>query len=140
MSRLRTPAGQAMSELAARVAEGQRMSRGRKYHRHGNVFDLDVGPGLVTASVEGSRAEPYDVSIACKHANENERRASMDNPEAAAPRVVDVAFTCICPDWGDPCKHGVAVLLLTAVALFLFTRDRIPLETSSLAVLILRIN
>ncbi len=32
--------------------------------------------------------------------------------------------------------HGVAVLLLTAVALFLFTRDRIPLETSSLAVLI----
>lgn len=32
--------------------------------------------------------------------------------------------------------HGVAVLLLTAVALFLFTRDRLPLETSSLAVLI----
>jgi di/tricarboxylate transporter len=32
--------------------------------------------------------------------------------------------------------HGFAVLLLTAVALFLFTRDRIPLETSSLAVLI----
>lgn len=33
--------------------------------------------------------------------------------------------------------HGVAVLLLTAVALFLFTRDRIPLESSSLAILIL---
>ena len=36
-----------------------------------------------------------------------------------------------------PDAHGVAVLLLTAVALFLFTRDRIPLETSSLAVLII---
>lgn len=36
-----------------------------------------------------------------------------------------------------PDAHGVAVLLLTAVALFLFTRDQIPLETSSLAVLIL---
>ena len=35
-----------------------------------------------------------------------------------------------------PDVHGVAVLLLTAVALFLFTRDRIPLETSSLAILI----
>ncbi|MEX0975841.1 MAG: SLC13 family permease [Woeseia sp.] len=35
-----------------------------------------------------------------------------------------------------PDAHGVAVLLLTAVALFLFTRDRIPLETSSLVVLI----
>ena len=35
-----------------------------------------------------------------------------------------------------PDVHGVAVLLLTAVALFLFTRDRLPLETSSLVILI----
>ena len=35
--------------------------------------------------------------------------------------------------------HGVAVLLLTVVALFLFTRDRIPLESSSLAVLVILI-
>ena len=35
-----------------------------------------------------------------------------------------------------PDAHGVAVLLLTAAALFLFTRDRLPLETSSLAILI----
>jgi di/tricarboxylate transporter len=34
-----------------------------------------------------------------------------------------------------PDAHGVAVLLLTAVALALFTRDRIPIETSSLGVL-----
>ena len=36
-----------------------------------------------------------------------------------------------------PDAHGAAVLLLTAVALFLFTRDRLPLETSSLTILIL---
>ena len=35
--------------------------------------------------------------------------------------------------------HGVAVLLLTVVALFLFTRDRVPLESSSLAILIILI-
>ncbi len=35
-----------------------------------------------------------------------------------------------------PDAHGVAVLLLTAVALFLFTRDRLPIETSSLGILI----
>jgi di/tricarboxylate transporter len=35
-----------------------------------------------------------------------------------------------------PDVHGYAVLLLTAVALFLFTRDSLPLETSSLAILI----
>ena len=36
-----------------------------------------------------------------------------------------------------PDAHGIAVLLLTVVALFLFTRDNIPLESSSLAILIL---
>jgi di/tricarboxylate transporter len=33
--------------------------------------------------------------------------------------------------------HGIAVLVLTILALFLFTRDRIPLESSSLAILII---
>jgi di/tricarboxylate transporter len=36
-----------------------------------------------------------------------------------------------------PDIHGLAVLLLTAVALVLFTRDNLPLETSSLAILII---
>ena len=35
-----------------------------------------------------------------------------------------------------PDHHALAVLALTLVALFLFTRERIPLETSSLAVLV----
>jgi len=35
-----------------------------------------------------------------------------------------------------PDAHGIAVVLLTVVALFLFTRDRIPLESSSLGILI----
>lgn len=36
-----------------------------------------------------------------------------------------------------PDAHGIAVLILTVVALFLFTRDSIPLESSALAILIL---
>lgn len=36
-----------------------------------------------------------------------------------------------------PDAHGIAVLFLTVIALFLFTRDNIPLESSSLAILIL---
>jgi di/tricarboxylate transporter len=36
-----------------------------------------------------------------------------------------------------PEPHALALLALTLVALFLFTRERIPLETSSLAVLVL---
>lgn len=36
-----------------------------------------------------------------------------------------------------PEPHAIAVMALTVVALFLFTRDRIPIETSSLAVIAL---
>ena len=36
-----------------------------------------------------------------------------------------------------PDAHGIAVILLTIFALFLFTRDSIPLESSSLVILIL---
>jgi len=36
-----------------------------------------------------------------------------------------------------PDAHGIAVLILTVLALFLFTRDQIPLESSALAILIL---
>ncbi|MDH5469699.1 MAG: SLC13 family permease, partial [Gammaproteobacteria bacterium] len=36
-----------------------------------------------------------------------------------------------------PEPHALALLALTLIALFLFTRERIPLETSSLIVLVL---
>jgi len=36
-----------------------------------------------------------------------------------------------------PDAHGIAVLILTVVALYLFTRDNLPLESSSLAILII---
>jgi di/tricarboxylate transporter len=49
-------------------------------------------------------------------------------------QVCEEALPPITPD-----AYGVAVLLLTAVALVLFTRDRIPLETSSLTILIVLI-
>ncbi len=35
-----------------------------------------------------------------------------------------------------PDPHAIAVLLLIVVALYLFTRDNIPLETSSLLILV----
>ncbi len=38
-----------------------------------------------------------------------------------------------------PDAHGIAVLVLIVTALFLFTRDRLPLESSSLAVIIVLI-
>lgn len=39
----------------------------------------------------------------------------------------------------SPDTHGIAVLILVGVALLLFTRERIPIETSSLTILVLLI-
>src|SRR5512144_533674 len=42
---------------------GARMQRGRRYARQGQVITLDVDAGLLIAEVQGSRAEPYRVTI-----------------------------------------------------------------------------
>ena len=111
MARLINAEAQEIAELAPMLADGGRLSRGRQYHRKGNVADVDVGPGLVSASVQGSEADPYTVLIACREASENERAALDIDVTAVVPRPLDIAFTCHCADWGDPCKHGVAALL-----------------------------
>jgi hypothetical protein len=111
MARLINAEAQEIAELAPLLADGGRLSRGRQYHRKGNVADVDVGPGLVSASVQGSESEPYTVLIACREASENERAALDTDVTAVVPRPLDIAFTCHCADWGDPCKHGVAALL-----------------------------
>src|SRR5688500_15374695 len=40
-----------------------RLQRGRSYARRGQVVDLALGPGGVTAGVQGSRPKPYRVQI-----------------------------------------------------------------------------
>src|SRR6185312_17104773 len=43
---------------------GSRLDRGRSYARRGQVLSIEVIPGHVTASVQGSRAAPYKVEVA----------------------------------------------------------------------------
>ena len=43
---------------------GGRSSRGRTYARRGQVIDLWVEPGLISARVQGTRRTPYSVRIA----------------------------------------------------------------------------
>ncbi len=40
-----------------------RLARGRRYARAGQVLDLEVRPGEVTARVQGSRRQPYRVHV-----------------------------------------------------------------------------
>ena len=51
--------------------------------------------------------------------------------------MLESAFKGVILEIISPDYHGIAVLLLTGIALILFTRDKIPLETTSLVVLVL---
>src|SRR5271170_5453954 len=45
---------------------GARLSRGRSYARNGQVVAIDIKEGRVKARVQGSRPQPYDVTIEVK--------------------------------------------------------------------------
>ena len=126
-------------------ALGSRLTRGRAYARAGQVLSLDVAPGEVTASVQGSRARPYQVQIALAPFRESvwakveaalaeqalysaQLLAGTVPPgleevfaEAGAPlfprTVRDLRMRCSCPDSAVPCKHLAATFYLLAEAL-----------------------
>ena len=121
---------------------GGRLQRGRRYARTGQVIDMDVAAGLVSARVQGSRSQPYRVRISIT-AYDKAQWARLERALAekawyaaqllsgAMPDDLEVVFTeaglplfpgngkdlsmdCSCPDWGVPCKHVAAVCYLLA--------------------------
>lgn len=131
-------------DLVESFADKGRLQRGRAYARKGQVIDLRVGPYEVTARVQGSVAEPYEVALGIDAIEEEDWRAIEAELAARAvfrarllagempPEIEgvfaefgltlfpespdDLHLMCDCPDWGDPCKHAAAVLYLLAEA------------------------
>jgi uncharacterized Zn finger protein len=123
-------------------ALGSRLTRGRNYARAGQVLSLTVAPGVVSATVQGSRPTPYDVRVRLTaltapiwrqveqalagQAIYSARLLAGQMPEeieevfaaAGAPlfptRVGQLDMTCTCPDYSVPCKHIAAVFYLLA--------------------------
>ena len=117
-------------------ADSSRFSRGKSYVRKGQVSDIRVLSGKITASVQGSRRKPYDVTITTKplvtyqidqflsFLNEHSELASkllegeFDEKLAKVCEQIklfpsnanDISYNCNCPDYGDPCKHSAAIL------------------------------
>jgi uncharacterized Zn finger protein len=131
-----------------------RLGRGRTYARKGQVMNLDLEPGLVTARVQGSRRTPYRVRIEIEPLSDAQWEQALDALAAQAffsaqllggrmppeveevfeaagasllPGADDVAMSCSCPDWANPCKHIAAVYYLLAEAF-----DRDPFQTFTL--------
>jgi uncharacterized Zn finger protein len=123
---------------------GARLVRGRRYARAGQVLDLAITPGEVTARVQGSRPKPYEVRIGMLTlpAKDWGRVEAVMASRAVflakllageMPRDIEEAFTesrlslfpatardlssdCSCPDWSNPCKHIAATYYLLAEA------------------------
>ncbi|MCP3856523.1 MAG: hypothetical protein GY745_01480 [Actinomycetia bacterium] len=96
-----------MADVAIERGDPGRMSRARTLYRTGAVFDLEITPGMATALVTGSEPTPYTTAMGL--AGRSRRLKSRMVPDAD-----DITFVCSCPDWGDPCKHGLALVLYFA--------------------------
>ena len=128
-------------DVLERVCDGGRLARGRAYARKGQVMDFAMEPGAVTARVQGSRPQPYAVTVAITAFDEAQwteitealgtqalYRATLlagempheiielfaDHGLSLFPDQLDIR--CSCPDWSVPCKHGSAVLYVLAEA------------------------
>lgn len=119
---------------------GARLGRGRHYAISGQVSDLQITPGLVSAEVQGASTEPYRCEIRFAALTESQKQkictAMKSRPmltarllagelphevesffeQASAPlfprRSNDIQSKCSCPDWANPCKHLAAVYCL----------------------------
>jgi uncharacterized Zn finger protein len=116
---------------------GSRLDRGRTYARKGQVLDVSVEPGLVSAMVQGSRVRPYKVAIEFEQISQEGWTRIIDRLKEQAfysssllsgevPQEMEEFFRvegaslfptlkshhdmdCSCPDYSVPCKHIAAV-------------------------------
>src|SRR5659263_108254 len=119
-----------------------RLERGRRYARGGQVIGFKLLPGKVTASVQGSTPKPYSVLIEVKSFSEAEWEKAIEEMSEKAvfaakllagemPQNIEEAFKsagmslfpasskdiktdCSCPDSANPCKHIAAVYYILA--------------------------
>jgi uncharacterized Zn finger protein len=119
---------------------GARLERGQNYARGGQVRDLEVNKGEVTARVQGTRPEPYAVSLVVDLLTPADRArlaARLGEQALFTARLLagdmpheienvfqsaglelfpnpsrDLSTSCSCPDSANPCKHIAAVYLL----------------------------
>jgi SWIM zinc finger len=88
--------------LSDRTDDG-RLVRGHEILDDGLLEEVVIDEAKASAKVVGTGRYPYDVTM---------RYVALSRFDERATR-----FDCTCPDWGDPCKHGVALALAVATRL-----------------------
>lgn len=129
-------------DVVESYSKSNRITRGKRYARKGQIVDLTVENGVVSAQVQGSRADPYDISIrgdALDGDTWTEVEAAMADRAVFAAQLLteempadieevfeacgvslfpesygDMQTRCSCPDHANPCKHIAAVFYILA--------------------------
>ncbi|KAF1078718.1 SWIM zinc finger family protein [Methanogenium sp. MK-MG] len=124
------------------IGDSPRLSRGKRYARNGSVTSIRYQDGVVEAKVRGSMRTPYTVTITFRDYDSDEWESVIDGMAGQAiiaarllsgemPEELeevftsvglslfpqsddDIATSCSCPDWANPCKHIAAVYYILA--------------------------
>ncbi|MBE0698815.1 MAG: SWIM zinc finger family protein, partial [Anaerolineaceae bacterium] len=119
-----------------RLVDPARLQRGRSYARSGQVLSIQETRAGIEALVQGSRPQPYKVTIQVTHLSNHQWNLVVDALSEQAlftaqllagemPGNIESAFetagvslfpnrggdlntNCSCPDWANPCKHVAA--------------------------------
>ncbi len=124
-------------ELLSSYRFKKRLERGRNYAREGNVLSIEFEEAKAIALVQGSEAEPYQVSLSLDAFSDEDWEFAIATMSEKAifsaqllagelPANIEAVFTasglslfpfslgdvrsrCSCPDKANPCKHIAAV-------------------------------
>jgi len=119
-----------------------RITQGKNYAKKGQVLNLQVNRGIITAKVQCTKAKPFSVKIEFRTFTNKEwfqlfsemvakasfaaelllgkipqdiQRISTKLNLSFFPKIKDdIKAACNCPDWANPCKHIAAVYYIFA--------------------------
>lgn len=124
------------------VADSRHITKARRYFRDRHVRGLRIGAGQVTASVDGTQLDPFDVLLTTRTVDTAtlaellQKRGAVDElmrltrseqpptlGELLAPtESADVEIHCTCPDEAPRCVHALVTSYEVAAEI-----DRSPL-------------
>jgi len=107
--------GTMISVTAAGLLDPVRFRRRREYATSGAVTAMSVDAGILRATIQGSRREPYSVEVRTATVPALAAGSNPATMPTLAPGAGELRTTCTCPDAAEgTCKHAAAALLAFA--------------------------
>ena len=138
----KTSWGDAWLDALRQFDHSNRLPKGRSYATQGRVKDVRIQDGVLEARVKGKRASAYKIHLRLKPFTPGQVETINivigENPAFAAELTMgklpldlpvvferhdiqlfpgswnEIAASCSCPDWANPCKHLAAVFYVLA--------------------------